>query len=153
MHICHDMQIDVNGDGELEWSEFTQFCVEAGVTTRTVPQADFTYKFDSSYHDSTSHRGAIQAMMFDEVSKEMIVVEGGSSEVKLYKSGVHTVCDLLCASWLIDRHSADCLSPSHSCVCVCVCCVRMNVCNCLWTGRRQTSTHFGHCALTTRPQR
>ena len=80
-------QIDVNGDGELEWSEFTQFCVEAGITTRTIPQADFTYKFDSGYRDLTAHRGTIQAMLFDDVSHEMIVVEGGSSEVKLYKPG------------------------------------------------------------------
>ncbi len=80
-------QIDVNGDGELEWSEFTQFCVEAGVTTRSVPTADFSYKFDASYHDMVAHRGVIQAMLYEESTKEMIVVEGGSSEVKLFKSG------------------------------------------------------------------
>lgn len=83
-------QIDVNGDGELEWSEFTQFCVEAGVTTRSVPTADFSYKFDASYHDMVAHRGVIQAMLYEESTKEMIVVEGGSSEVKLFKSDLHS---------------------------------------------------------------
>jgi hypothetical protein len=89
-------QIDVNGDGELEWSEFTQFCVEAGVTTRTIPTADFSYKFDAAYHDTVAHRGVIQAMLYEESTKEMIVVEGGSSEVKLFKSGEGLEVECVC---------------------------------------------------------
>jgi hypothetical protein len=81
------MQIDVNGDGELEWSEFTQFCVEAGVTTRTVPSADFAYRFDTTYHDLVPHGGTIQSMVFEESTKEMIVVEAGANDVKLFKTG------------------------------------------------------------------
>ncbi len=78
----------MNGDGELEWSEFTQFCVEAGISTRRVPEADFVCTFDSSFHDTISHGGAIQFMGFDDAGKEVIVVEGSSNVVKMYKSGM-----------------------------------------------------------------
>jgi hypothetical protein len=81
-------QIDVNGDGQLEWSEFTEFCVEAGVATRAkLGPVDFSYVYDISYTDTTSHGPFIQSVVYDVDAKEVVVVEGGSSSVKFYSQG------------------------------------------------------------------
>ena len=49
-------QIDVNGDGTLEWEEFTGFCVEAGLvaTRRDKRPLNYKYEEDIDYADVTS---------------------------------------------------------------------------------------------------
>lgn len=36
-------QIDVNGDGSLEWEEFTSFCIEAGMMASQQARAPLTF--------------------------------------------------------------------------------------------------------------
>lgn len=37
-------QIDVNGDGSLEWAEFTEFCVEAGTVASSMKKSNLPFE-------------------------------------------------------------------------------------------------------------
>ncbi len=87
-------QIDVNGDKQLEWSEFTEFCVQAGVATRAkTGPASFLYRYDSKYEDRFSHGPHIQAVTYDADVQEVIVLEGASTAIKFYDQGACVLGD------------------------------------------------------------
>ena len=43
-------QIDINGDGTMEWEEFTSYCVEAGIVATRQIMEPLRYKFTEATH-------------------------------------------------------------------------------------------------------
>ena len=71
---------------------FTEFCVVAGVATRTKSgPVDFMYEYDVGYEDRHTHGPHIQSVVYDNDGKEVIVLEGSSSSVKFYGQGAYRV--------------------------------------------------------------
>lgn len=48
-------QVDVNGDGTMEWEEFTAFCIEAGMTTG-VSVCQASYNCAQAWQPTSSRR-------------------------------------------------------------------------------------------------
>ena len=79
-------EIDINGDGTMDWDEFTKFCVESGlVATRHVKlPLRYHYVEDMKYNDVTSHGPFIHRLKFFEAIQMLVVCEAESNAVKIY---------------------------------------------------------------------
>lgn len=79
-------QIDVNGDGTMEWEEFTSYCVEAGIVATRRVNVPLRFKFveAESYVDRTSKGPTINKTVWIEEMKRLFVFEGQASVVRLY---------------------------------------------------------------------
>ena len=58
-------QVDVNGDGSMEWEEFTGFCIETGLA---VGGANSTLRVRSNVQRYTLHRRSIFQTLFHQYS-------------------------------------------------------------------------------------
>mmetsp|Transcript_2987 Transcript_2987/g.10718 ORF Transcript_2987/g.10718 Transcript_2987/m.10718 type:complete len:183 (-) Transcript_2987:268-816(-) len=79
-------QIDVNGDGRLEWEEFTGFCLEAGMmATRGMAEPlGFKYEHKATYHDTTTTGSFIEDVTFVPELRRVYVCEGDCATVREY---------------------------------------------------------------------
>ena len=79
-------QIDINGDGVMIWSEFTSYCVEAGlVATRlSAPQITHKYVQDIKYEDASIHGDFVKHINYVPQLNVIFVCEAGSPYLKMY---------------------------------------------------------------------
>ena len=79
-------QIDVNGDGAMEWEEFTGFCVEAGMVAsrKSTSIAPFKYTYNRHFVDNVSHCSFIQHVSFCQKQQQVLVCEGEMPFLRVY---------------------------------------------------------------------
>ena len=79
-------QVDVNGDGTMEWEEFSSFCIEAAMaaTQKAKLQINETYKERTKYTDNTSRGNRILSMRYFDRFKTLMVCEEDYGCVKVY---------------------------------------------------------------------
>ena len=79
-------EIDVNGDGIMEWDEFTGYCVELGfvATRRQAKPLEFKYACDENYTDTVSKGPQIQQLLYVPEKDQVFVVESNSPTVAIY---------------------------------------------------------------------
>jgi hypothetical protein len=80
------LEIDINGDGSMEWEEFTSFCVEAGLaaTRRTVAPMTHQYVEDTSFMDCTSCGAYIPRLYFVPDMQRIFLIELDSAALKVH---------------------------------------------------------------------
>lgn len=78
-------QIDVNGDGTMEWEEFTSYCVEAGIVATRRIMAPLKHKFveHTNYVDRTSRGSCIWNVMYARELSRLFVFEAEATRVKV----------------------------------------------------------------------
>jgi WD40 repeat protein len=79
--------IDVNGNGSVDWEEFTNFCVESGMSSARIPKKplDFVFKERKDYNDHTSRGSFIKKMRWIPRLQRILVCEADAKAVKVYK--------------------------------------------------------------------
>lgn len=78
-------QVDVNGDKHMDWQEFSNFCVEAGVAASNMSSMEITEKYiQRSFIDSYSHSSEILQIKFVPELNKLFVCEAGSQTIKVY---------------------------------------------------------------------
>lgn len=79
-------QIDVNGDGTMEWEEFTSYCIEAGIVATRHLLAPLRYKMSEhpNYVDHTSRGPSITSLTWCEQLQQLFVFEAQSTKVRIY---------------------------------------------------------------------
>ena len=81
-------QIDVDGSGRIDWSEFSGFCIEAGMAassfgkTKRLPNTYFEQRV--SYSDITLHDGGIRKLRFSEELDKLFVLDQGEPKMWVY---------------------------------------------------------------------
>eukprot|EP00753_Platysulcus_tardus_P022466 PLAT9620.1.p1 GENE.PLAT9620.1~~PLAT9620.1.p1 ORF type:complete len:1763 (-),score=707.77 PLAT9620.1:73-5361(-) len=79
-------QIDANGDGDMEWTEFSNYCVEAGLASHRVQQRiAFSYEESHTKIDERSHSG-IRRVRFVPELRKLLVQDGCSKVLKVYNT-------------------------------------------------------------------
>ncbi|KDO23734.1 hypothetical protein SPRG_10512 [Saprolegnia parasitica CBS 223.65] len=80
--------IDVNGDGTLEFNEFTSYCVDAGMVATRVKVAPLKYQYikNRSFVDRTTQGASIEKLKWCSDLKRALAVEASSSCVKVYSA-------------------------------------------------------------------
>ncbi|RQM28135.1 hypothetical protein B5M09_007190 [Aphanomyces astaci] len=80
--------IDINGDGTLELSEFTSYCVDAGMVATRVKVAPLKYQYikNKEFVDRTTEGSGIEKIKWCPVLKRALVVETKANSVKIYTS-------------------------------------------------------------------
>ncbi|KAF0775269.1 hypothetical protein AaE_001029, partial [Aphanomyces astaci] len=78
--------IDINGDGTLELSEFTSYCVDAGMVATRVKVAPLKYQYikNKEFVDRTTEGSGIEKIKWCPVLKRALVVETKANSVKIY---------------------------------------------------------------------
>ena len=78
-------QIDINGDGTMEWAEFTAFCVEAGLlaTHRIKVPLRYNYVENRRFQDTIT-RGHVKCMGYISEIKQLGVSDGAEPVLRLY---------------------------------------------------------------------
>ena len=84
-------QIDINGDGTMEWEEFTSYIVESGLTDKSDGPGGISQYKSKQWEDFSKHRQSIERMYFfpkdpKRSSGTIGVVEGSSPVLKIYNS-------------------------------------------------------------------
>ena len=101
-------QIDINGDGTMEWAEFTSFCVEAGLlaTRRVKVPLRYHYVEDNRYVDTLT-RGNVKAIGYVPELEQTAASDGAEPVLRFYddnmrfvgmldlRVGVRTMMDLI----------------------------------------------------------
>ncbi len=78
-------QVDVNGDGSMEWEEFSSFCISNGIKKTHKDKLDQTYTYRADLLDQYSHGGFFQRLRYlPEISK-IVACEGGKLSLKIYE--------------------------------------------------------------------
>ncbi|KAF0699520.1 Aste57867_9916 [Aphanomyces stellatus] len=92
--------IDINGDGTLEFNEFTSYCVDAGMvaTRERVTPMKYQYVKDKDYIDRTTQGAGIEKIKWFPELKRAIVIETKSNSVKVYPPDFKTVQEVFAAS-------------------------------------------------------
>ncbi|OQR95314.1 hypothetical protein ACHHYP_00118 [Achlya hypogyna] len=78
--------IDVNGDGTLEFNEFTSYCVDAGMVATRVKVAPLKYQYikNRTFVDRTTQGGSIEKLKWFPDIHRALAVEAKSTCVKVY---------------------------------------------------------------------
>ncbi|OQR95889.1 hypothetical protein THRCLA_07491 [Thraustotheca clavata] len=78
--------IDINGDGTLEFNEFTSYCVDAGMVATRVKTAPLKYQYikNKNFVDRTTQGAEIEKLKWFPDLRRAIAVESKSSCVKIY---------------------------------------------------------------------
>jgi WD40 repeat protein len=88
-------QIDINGDGTMEWEEFTSYIVESGLNASTEgPTAIQRYQSAKLWEDTSKHKHEIQKMYYFPKTKTIGSIEGNSPVLKLYNGGCQPLNEL-----------------------------------------------------------
>ncbi|OQR91657.1 hypothetical protein ACHHYP_04492 [Achlya hypogyna] len=82
-------QIDINGDGSMEWEEFTSFIVDTGLESQQ-PNSIQMYHH-SSWEDTSKHSSGIDRMYYFSANDKLALCEYGGHSLKIYNSR----CELL----------------------------------------------------------
>ena len=103
-HLCDLFdRIDVNGDGVLEWREFTSFCVEACLVATRGHAALLRYKLgDTGFADSAS-RGPVTATAWAPALQRALVCEEDGAAVKLYDANTRLAAVIVPAARMTAR--------------------------------------------------
>ncbi|RHY31950.1 hypothetical protein DYB32_003023 [Aphanomyces invadans] len=75
-------QIDINGDGSMEWEEFTSFIVDTGLESQQ-PNSIQMYHH-SSWEDTSKHSATIDRMYYFPANDRLAVCEYGTQNLKIY---------------------------------------------------------------------
>lgn len=89
-------EIDVNGDGMLEFDELISHCVDAGMaltSTKNIPFKHF-YKESKTYEDKATIGDHISRLRWIEPLKRLFVMESHSKLVRVYDNEMHLVADI-----------------------------------------------------------
>jgi len=77
-------QVDVNGDGSMEWEEFSSFCINNGIKKTHKDKLDQTYAYRADRMDLYHHGGFFRRLRYlPEISK-IVACEGGKLSLKVY---------------------------------------------------------------------
>ena len=80
-------EIDVNGDGTMEWQEFTNHIIERGMVFKDSSYLDSIKKYVSSIiKDNDKHENEIEHIFYFHKIKKVIVMERESKTFKVYDS-------------------------------------------------------------------
>ncbi|OQR86817.1 hypothetical protein THRCLA_10513, partial [Thraustotheca clavata] len=82
-------QIDINGDGSMEWEEFTSFIVDTGLESQQ-PNSIQMYHH-SPWEDTSKHSASIDRMYYFASNDRLALCEYGGHYLKIYNSK----CELL----------------------------------------------------------
>ena len=79
-------QVDVNGDAEMSWSEFTAFLTEAGAaaTSSRSVRAAFVLAHDGHFHDELSRGSAMVGLRYHPEVDAFVALEGDAKLVRVY---------------------------------------------------------------------
>ncbi|RHY01577.1 hypothetical protein DYB36_000578 [Aphanomyces astaci] len=77
-------QIDINGDGSMEWEEFTSFIVDTGLESQQ-PNSIQMYHH-STWEDTSKHSATIDRMYYFPANDRLAVCEYGTQNLKIYDS-------------------------------------------------------------------
>ncbi|KAF0689140.1 Aste57867_19412 [Aphanomyces stellatus] len=77
-------QIDINGDGSMEWEEFTSFIVDTGLESQQ-PNSIQMYHH-SVWEDASKHSAVIDRMYYFAANDRLAVCEYGTQHLKIYNS-------------------------------------------------------------------
>ena len=78
-------QIDVNGDGTMEWDEFTSFIVETGKTASGHEPSSIQMYHQSPWEDSTKHSTHLNRIYYFPAIDKFGATEHASNVLKLYQ--------------------------------------------------------------------
>lgn len=99
-------QIDVNGDGSMEWTEFTSFIVESGIAQKDNQLNAIQLYHQSAWEDPSKHYSMIDKLYyFDQIDK-LVICETGCRQLKIYNAR----CQL---QHTIERNAGIVLSATH----------------------------------------
>lgn len=125
-------QIDVNGDGDLEWSEFTMFCVEAGmIATQPTPLVNnHTYVQEEDKHNDKYLHTGIRHICWVAEKQYLMVCEKSDNHLKIFDVNfnlIHEIevvdegygdatnrCGLACSCYIKDLNYIGICSDSFS---------------------------------------
>ena len=89
-HLVTDLvelfhQIDINGDGTVEWEEFTSYCVEAGLLATRRVKIPLKYQFveDKRFVDKYT-KGELSGITWIPEINRLAVLEKGTCVLKMY---------------------------------------------------------------------
>ena len=103
-------QIDINGDGAMEWAEFTAFCVEAGLlaTHRIKVPLRYHYVENRRYQD-TFTRGHVKCIHYISELGQLGVADGAEPVLRLYDNEMKLsgLIDLRVATRMINETMSD----------------------------------------------
>ncbi|KAF0724918.1 hypothetical protein Ae201684_016479 [Aphanomyces euteiches] len=107
--------IDINGDGTLEFSEFTSYCVDAGMVATRVKVAPLKYQYmkNKEYVDRTTQGVGIEKIKWFPELKRAIVVETKSNCVKVYTPDFKTVHEVYATTVSIPNPSGPILEENY----------------------------------------
>ena len=84
-------QIDVNGDGTMEWEEFTSFIVETGKTAREHEPNSIQMYHASSWEDTSKHNSVIEKVYYFEGVDKIVTCEHHSKILRIYNAHCDTI--------------------------------------------------------------
>ena len=77
-------QVDVNGNGLMEWEEFSSFCIETGMRLDRRDEMNKKFAEDNQHKDNVHHGGCIRKMRYFPDLKKLVTCEGGRKTIKIY---------------------------------------------------------------------
>ena len=103
-HLCDLFdRIDVNGDGRLEWAEFTSFCVEACMVATSTTAHPLRCKFEDACLADHSSKGMISMTQWVPALQRALVCEAEGSTLKIYDCNGRLACLLMPSTQLAIR--------------------------------------------------
>merc|ERR1712178_565737 len=104
-------EIDVNGDGTMQWEEFTEFLIEAGMVSREEMSVDAVKKYyASTLQDNTRHDDLIEQIQYFPKLERLCVLEHRALGPKMYKAENCMLLKNLSAS---GQHQQSVLAMEH----------------------------------------
>ncbi|TMW63890.1 hypothetical protein Poli38472_014800 [Pythium oligandrum] len=79
-------QIDINGDGSMEWEEFTSFIVDTGLTVKSHQPNAIQHYHHVPWEDASKHSTFIDHIYYFPGNDLVGLIENCSSVLKLYNS-------------------------------------------------------------------
>jgi len=83
-------QVDVNGDGSMEWEEFSAFCISTGIRTTYKNSLEKHYCENAGFKDHFHHGGYVSMLRFIPELDLTVTCEGGKQSLKLYEMSFET---------------------------------------------------------------
>ena len=77
-------QVDINGDGFMEWEEFSTFCISNGIKKTHKDKLDQTYTYRADRTDPFHHGGFFRRVRFFPDIAKLVTCEGGKFSLKIY---------------------------------------------------------------------
>ncbi|DBA00306.1 TPA: hypothetical protein N0F65_001501 [Lagenidium giganteum] len=84
-------QIDINGDGSMEWEEFTSFIVDTGLTVKNHQPTSIEHYHHVQWEDASKHSTFIDHIYYFPSNDLVALVENCSSIFKIYNTNCEFV--------------------------------------------------------------